>query len=323
MSKPPEEVPVRDLLEKQSLKLELLVGEDGLSRLVETPALQKPGLALAGHLESMHPERVQIMGYSEISYLQSLPEDAAGHRVDDLCATGIPCVVLTRSLEAPPYLSAACEASGVPLLRSSLSSEALIGEFSNHLSARLNPSTTVHGVLVDVFGVGILLLGKSGIGKSETALDLVMHGHRLVADDIVEIRRRGYHALYGIGPEIIRHHMEIRGLGILNIKDLFGVSAVRSTKKIELVVELVDWDPHEEYDRLGVDEPTHSILDVEVHKIKLPVRPGRNMTTIIQVAARNQLLKLQGHHSAREFQERLIGAIAESRAAEAVDADVE
>jgi len=323
MSNDPEELPVRDLLEKQSLKLELLVGEGGLSRQVVTPNLQKPGLALAGHLESLHADRVQVMGYSEISYLKSLPEDAGEERVAELCHTGVPCIVLTRSLEAPTYLSAACEDNDVPLLRSSLSSEALIDELSNHLASRLNPSTTVHGVLVDVFGVGILLLGKSGIGKSETALDLVMHGHRLVADDIVEIRRRGYHVLYGIGPEIIRHHMEIRGLGILNIKDLFGVSSVRATKKIELVVELVDWDPREEYDRLGVDEQTHTILDVEVHKIKLPVRPGRNMTTIIQVAARNQLLKLQGHHSAKEFQERLIGAIAESRAAEPVESDVE
>ena len=322
MPKPPEEVPVRALLEKQSLRLELLVGEAGLSTLIETPIIQKPGLALAGHLESLHADRVQVMGYSEISYLRSLSEEAAGERVTDLCATTIPCVVLTRTAEAPPYLAEACQRSDVPLLSSTLSSEALIDELSNHLASRLNPSTTVHGVLVDVFGVGILLHGKSGIGKSETALDLVMHGHRLVADDIVEIRRRGYHALYGIGPKIIRHHMEIRGLGILNIKDLFGVSSIRSIKKIELVVELVDWDPQEEYDRLGVDELTHTILEVEVHKIKLPVRPGRNMTTIIQVAARNQLLKLQGHHSAREFQERLIGAIAESRT-ETVEIDVE
>ncbi len=246
MTKAPEEVPVRDLLEKQSLRLELVVGEDGLSTLIETPNLQKPGLALAGHLESLHARRVQVLGYSEISYLRSLSDEAAQKRVADLCATSIPCVVLTSTADAPPYLAETCEQSGVPLLRSSLNGEALIDELSNHLSSRLNPTTTVHGVLVDVFGVGILLLGKSGIGKSETALDLVMHGHRLVADDIVEIRRRGYHALYGIGPKIIRHHMEIRGLGILNIKDLFGVSSIRSIKKIELVVELVDWDPQEE-----------------------------------------------------------------------------
>ena len=323
MSNAPQEVPVRDLLDKQGLRLELLVGEEGLSRTIRVPDLQKPGLALAGHLESLHPERVQVLGYSETSYLESLPEESAIRRLKDLGDTGIPCVVLTRNLEAPPQLLAICSEKGLPLLRSSLSSTVLIEELSNHLSSRLNPSTTVHGVLVDVFGVGILLLGKSGIGKSEAALDLVMHGHRLVADDIVEIRRRGYHSLYGIGPEIIRHHMEIRGLGILNIKDLFGVAAVRDTKKIELVVELVDWDPEEEYDRLGVDEPTHTILEVEVHKIKLPVRPGRNMTTIIQVAARNQLLKLQGHHSAREFQERLIAAISESRAPGPVEIDVE
>jgi HPr kinase/phosphorylase len=178
-------------------------------------------------------------------------------------------------------------------------------------------------VLVDVFGIGLLLLGKSGIGKSELALDLVMRGHRLVADDIVEIRRGSKQSIYGAGPEIIKHHMEIRGLGILNIKDLFGIAAVRDTKKVELVVELVEWVEEEEYDRLGVEEQTYSVLGEEIALVRLPVRPGRNMTSIVEVAARNQLLKVRGHHSAREFQDRLVRAITESGTVPLPGGDVE
>jgi HPr kinase/phosphorylase len=183
------------------------------------------------------------------------------------------------------------------------------------------PETSIHGVLVDILGIGILLLGPSGIGKSEIALDLVVRGHRLVADDIVHIRKKaGF--VFGSGSGIIRHHMEIRGLGIINIKDLFGVAAVRETKKLELVVELVEWNADEEYDRLGLDERRYSVLDVAVPVVRLPVRPGRSLSTIIEVAARNQLLKLQGHHSAREFQERLNRAIAEARPQAGFDVDV-
>jgi HPr kinase/phosphorylase len=175
---------------------------------------------------------------------------------------------------------------------------------------------------MDVFGVGILLLGKSGIGKSEIALDLVMRGHRLVADDIVDVtRRKG--AVYGAGNPVIKHHMEIRGLGIINIKDLFGVSAVREQKKIELVIELQEWDPHQEYDRLGVEDKHLQIVGVDIPLSVVPVRPGRNMATIIEVAARNQLLKLQGHHSAREFAERLNRAIAQGAMRRTLGEEVE
>ena len=177
-------------------------------------------------------------------------------------------------------------------------------------------------MLIDVLGVGVLILGKSGIGKSECALDLVLRGHRLVADDIVDVKRKG-DSVIGAGSAIIRHHMEIRGLGIINIKDLFGVAAVRDHKKIEVVVELMEWDPAVEYDRLGVDERKFTVLDVEVPMLVVPVRPGRNMTTIIEVAARNQLLKLQGHHSALEFQEKLNRAIAEGETRQAVGGEVE
>ena len=201
----------------------------------------------------------------------------------------------------------------MPLLVSALVSAEFIGRVTHYLQEKLSPSTSLHGVLLDVLGIGVLLLGKSGIGKSEAALDLVVRGHRLVADDIVNIRRLGPNLVYGSGSGIIRHHMEIRGLGIINIQDLFGISAVRDVKKIELVIELSDWDQDAEYDRLGVDEEVYTVLGEELPLLHIPVRPGRNVSTIIEVAARNQLLKQMGHHSAREFQDRLNQAIAEAR----------
>ncbi|HET6436449.1 MAG TPA: HPr(Ser) kinase/phosphatase, partial [Anaeromyxobacter sp.] len=213
--------------------------------------------------------------------------------------------------------------AGVPLLRTTHLSSTFIEAVQTCLEDVLTAQTSMHGVLLDVFGVGILLLGKSGIGKSEIALDLVMRGHRLVADDIVDVRRRTPDSVVGAGSEIIKHHMEIRGLGIINIKDLFGVAAIRDRKKIEIVLELVEWDPGVEYDRLGVEDRKFRILDVEIPMLIVPVRPGRNMTTIVEVAARNHLLKLQGHHSAREFQDRLNRAIAVAPGGRMGELDVE
>ncbi len=314
---------VRGLLEAPVLRLRLLTGEQGLDREIRVSEVQKPGLALAGHLESLHTERIQVLGFSEVSYLEGLAPEMALRRVEELCALPIPCVLVSRGLRVPDSLVQTCGAQGVPLLRTTLSSAQLLEELRVVVSATLDPYTTLHGVLVDVFGVGILLLGKSGIGKSETALELVMHGHRLVADDIVEIRRRTPHAVYGSGPELIKHHIEVRGLGIINIKDLFGVAAVRDNKKIEQVVQLEEWSREAEYDRLGVEGQTQQILGVEVPLVRLPVRPGRNISTIIEVAARIRLMKFQGHNSAKDFQERLIKAIASPRPARPQYGDVE
>jgi HPr kinase/phosphorylase len=315
-------LPVSALLQVPGLRLRCHAGQLGLSRLVETSELQKPGLALAGHLESLHPGRVQVLGYSEMSYLRTLSEEISGARLRALCEQHPPCVLVTRGQVIPDRLVDICNELGVPLLHTPLPSAELFDLLRAHLQSYVSPSTSLHGVLVDVFGIGILLLGKSGIGKSELALDLVMRGHRLVADDIVELHRERY-SVYGAGPDIIKHHMEIRGLGILNIKDLFGIAAVRDKKKVELVVELVEWNEQEEYDRLGVDEQSYRVLDVEIALVRLPVRPGRNMTSIIEVAARNLLLKVRGHHSAREFQDRLVRAIAESRPGGIQGTDVE
>jgi HPr kinase/phosphorylase len=306
---------VESLLETKDagLALELVSGRAGLHRRITGPRIQKPGLALTGYTAYVHPERLQVLGMTEISYLSSLTPELRQSGIEKLCALEVSGVVITRGLAVPQELIATAEKHSVPVFQTTLMSSVFINRVTKWLEERLSPTTSVHGVLIDVLGVGILLLGKSGIGKSEAALDLVLRGHRLVADDIVEIRKRPPDMIYGSGSEIIKHHMEIRGLGIINIKDLFGISAVRDAKKIELVVELVEWNEEEEYDRLGVEEHKHTILDVAVPMLRVPIRPGRNITSIIEVAARNLLLKFQGKHSALEFQERLNRALIEAR----------
>src|ERR671937_2290598 len=308
---------------KFDLRLSLVAGKKGLSRKISSSRIQKPGLVLAGFTEYLHKERLQVFGNTEMSYLATLGKERAREVLRAFFATEIACLVVTKGLPIPPELAAAAEEAGVPVLQTSHLSSTFIESVQNYLEDILTAQTSLHGVLMDVFGVGILLLGKSGIGKSEIALDLVMRGHRLVADDIVDVTRRKQGTVYGAGNPIIKHHMEIRGLGIINIKDLFGIAAVRDRKKIELVIELVEWDPAREYDRLGVDEAKFKIVDVEIPLAMVPVRPGRNLTTIIEVAARNHLLKLQGHHSAREFAERLNRAIAEGRMRATVGEEVE
>ncbi len=235
----------------------------------------------------------------------------------------ISCLVVTKNLPVPDMLLREANDAQVALLRSSHLSSAFIDNVEQFLQEALTASTSVHGVLIDVIGVGILILGKSGIGKSELALDLVTRGHRLVADDIVDLKRKAGGSVYGSGSEIIQHHMEVRGIGIINIKDLFGVSAVRDRKKVETVIELVEWDDHADYDRLGIDERTFSVLDVQVPLLVIPVRPGRNLGTIVEVAARNHLLKLQGHHSALEFQEKLSKQIAQATMTRGIGDEVE
>ncbi|MEW5855285.1 MAG: HPr(Ser) kinase/phosphatase [Myxococcota bacterium] len=305
------------------LGLTLLAGQGGLSRVIDHDKIQRPALAFTGYTDFIHSRRVQVLGNSELSYLRQLPDEQREKAVRHVVSKQIACIVITKGLAVPDELMRACEDTSTPLLQTRLMSSILISKMQAFLGEKLAPQTALHGVLVDVFGIGVLILGKSGIGKSECALDLIMRNHRLVADDVVDIKRKGPDVVFGSGSEIIKHHMEIRGLGILNIKDLFGVASVRDRKRIELVVELVEWNDKEEYDRLGIDERRYNILDVEIPLLTIPVRPGRNMTSIIEVAARNQLLKLQGHHSAWQFQERLTEAMAMSAPRRSVGDDVE
>ncbi|HWV38035.1 MAG TPA: HPr(Ser) kinase/phosphatase [Vulgatibacter sp.] len=305
------------------LKLELLAGGAGLGRVITHERVQKHGLVLAGFFEHIHPERIEVFGHTEMDYFGTLSPERQVEIAEGFFSQKVACLVVTKGLPVPRCMVEAAERHGCPLMATPLLSSDFIVRVQDVLAEAINPRTSVHGVLLDVYGVGILLLGKSGIGKSECALDLVMRGHRLVADDIVEIKRKKFDSVYGSGASIIEHHMEIRGLGIINIEDLFGIAAVRDRKKIEMVVELVEWDPAMEYDRLGVEVRTHSILEVEIPKITVPVRPGRAMATIIEVAARNQLLKFQGYHSARTFQEQLNREIAQVRPRRGLGDEVE
>jgi len=305
---------IQDILgEKEAgLDLELLAGEGGLSRCVHMPRIQKPGLALAGYTTNLHPDRIQVLGSTELSYLNQLPEEVARENLAKLCSLGISCFIITKGQTPPEMLVDATAAESIPLLRTHHQSSTFISLITQFLEERLLPSTTVHGVLVDVLGVGVLLIGGSGIGKSECALDLVLRGHRLVADDVVKVRMKLPAVLFGEGMDLLHYHMEIRGLGIINIKHLFGVAAIRERKKIDLAIELVLWEDEKEYDRLGLEEEKYSVLGLEIPLLRIPVRPGRNITSIVEVAARNQLLKEMGYHSALEFQDRLEKRMAET-----------
>jgi len=288
-----------------NLKLTLRAGNAGLGKKILIPCIQKPGLALAGDTKALYSGRIQVLGRQEINFFNSQSKDKRKEVCSSISKIDVTCFMLTGNDEPPKEIISLCEKSKIPLFISGLTTSTLINRVSRYLEDALMASTTIHGVLMDVFGIGVLIAGKSGIGKSELALDLVLRGHRLVADDIVNIKKRPPSTLYGTGSEIIKYHMEIRGLGIINIRDLFGISAVRDHKIIELVAELNDWDPSAEYDRLGLEDKKFPLLDVRLPLVQIPVRPGRNLAAIIEVASRNHLLKLQGHHSAREFQDKL------------------
>ncbi len=310
-------ISVGELLDRSELRGKAVSGAAGLTRTITVPRIQKPGLALTGWPEQLHPNRVLVIGGTEIDYLQD-HEPARTIGIATVLASDPACVVVCRGLEPPVELRDACEDRGVPLIVSELVTADFIHAVTSWMGDRLAPSTELHGVLIDVIGVGVLVIGKSGIGKSETALDLVVRGHRLVADDVIRITRGGDN-VFGRAAGVLGHHMEIRGLGIINIKDLFGIAAVRKRKRIELVIELDDWDAGEEYDRLGFEDRVHDILGVGVAANRIPVRPGRNLSTLIEVAARNQLLKQQGIHSARAFRDRLHEEMGGGREMDAVE----
>lgn len=298
---------VRELLTDQAaegLGLELLGGGDGLDNLINRPRIQKPGLALAGYLEYIHPGRVQILGKSEIQFLAERAPAERSRIAAMVCRHGVSCFVITENLEPADELMAAAGESSVPLFRTELPTSQVIDGLTGFLQDRLAPRAVLHGVLVDVYGLGVFIIGESGIGKSECALDLVVRGHRLVSDDVAEMKRLGPR-IVGTGPELTRHHMELRGLGIVNVKDLFGVASVRITKDVEFVIRLDHWADGKKYERLGLDDREYDILGVRLPFVEMPVGPGRNLSVLIEVAARNHLLKLKGYHPARELARKL------------------
>ena len=308
---------VQDLEQNREsyLGLSLVAGRKGLKKRITHSQVQKMGLALTGFTRFINPDRLQIVGNTEMTYFRSLSPEQQEEVIHQICSLDISCLVITRNLEIPELLLHEADRRGIPLFRTHLRSFDFIERITKFLEEKLAPTSTTHGVLLDVFGVGVLILGKSGIGKSECALDLILRGHRLVADDMVHIQKQSPSSLIGRGFDVIQHHMEIRGLGIINIRSLFGVEAIREQKKIELVIELMEWDTQQEYDRLGFENEKYAILDVELPMLRIPVTPARNLTTIIEVAARNHLLKVMGHDSALEFEKKLLQKIGEKEEA--------
>jgi HPr kinase/phosphorylase len=287
------------------LPIELLSGTDGLDRSISSPHIQKTGLALAGFHEYLQPARILVFGESEVRYLESLTAETRMNVLAAAFSHDIPCVLVTGGWNPPAEILAASERYHVPLLRTAVATPAAIAKITALLDDTLAVREMVHGVLIDILGLGVLIVGDSGIGKSECALDLVVRGHRLVADDTVEVRRRGETVAIGTCPELTRHHMEVRGLGVINIRDLFGVASTRVSKRVELVVQLERWDPEREYDRLGLDENFYDLLGLRIPLIRMPVAPGRSLAILVEVAARNQLLKTRGLHAARDLVTRL------------------
>lgn len=293
--------------------LRLVTPEADLERTIDRPRIQKSGLALAGHPFGIDPRRIQILGETEMTYLDGLDPQARARAVDGFFALGLSCVVVTRDVSPSAELLEAARATRTALVVSPSRSSTTITTLHDYLDDRLAPTTTVHGGLVDVFGLGVLLLGKSGIGKSEAALDLVARGHRLVADDVVRLSLRPRREIVGSPVGMLRHHLEVRGLGILNVRELFGVVAVADNKRVNLVVELVEWSDDEPYDRLGIDEKQHVLLGEQRPLVTIPVRPGRDMAVIVEIAARNELLKQTGHSSAERFAAELDRQLAKGR----------
>ncbi|WP_053360560.1 HPr(Ser) kinase/phosphatase [Bacillus sp. FJAT-27251] len=296
-----------DLINK--FDLELISGEEGVNRPITTSDISRPALEMAGYFEYYPAERVQLLGKTELSFMERLSDKDRKERLERLCTDLTPCIIVTRDMEVPPELIEAAERESVPLIKSARKTTRLSSHLTNYLESKLAPTTAVHGVLVDIYGVGVLITGKSGVGKSETALELVKRGHRLVADDCVEIRQEDQDTLVGTSPELIEHLLEIRGLGIINVMTLFGAGAVRTHKRISLIIDLEIWDQKKQYDRLGLEEEKMKIIDTDVTRLTVPVRPGRNLAVIIEVAAMNFRLKRMGVNAAEQFSNRLADVI--------------
>ncbi len=306
-------IKLRDLLGRRGnpLELESLTGEIGLDRPIAASDIASPGLVLAGYTERFVPDRLQVLGETEVSYLVSLNDDTRRASIVAYLAFDVPAIFITKGQSPPEPLLSAARERGTPVLRTQLKTAEFYRRVKPILEAAFAPRTTLHGSLSDVYGVGLLFTGRSGIGKSECVLDLVERGHRLVADDVVVVTRRGNDVLIGQGHDLAAHHMEIRGVGLIDIPALFGIRAVRQQKRIEVVVHLEDWNNDAE--RTGLTRTEISILDVKVPKVSVPLNPGKNLTVISEVVAMNHLLRMSGVDSATAFNDRLIRKMKEQR----------
>lgn len=307
----PRSIEVRDLIEHPEVApmVELIAGERELDRAITHPRIQKSGLVLVGHTRGIVPTRVQILGETEMTFLEAMDPATRRERMNGLFALRLSLVIVTRGVEPPVELVEAARETHTPLVIARHRSSHTINVLHSVLDRLLAPEDTLHGVLVEVHGIGTLLLGPSGIGKSECALFLVQRGHRLVADDRVTLTLLPNQQVVGRPAPLLRHHLEVRGIGILNIRDLFGATVVRDSSPVDLVIELVPWEDDRDYERLGLDDMVYDFLGVQLPMLRIPVRPGRDMAVIIEVAARNQLLKRAGHHAARKFARNLAEAL--------------
>jgi HPr kinase/phosphorylase len=290
---------------KDFFELSLLTNEDGLKKKITDEQIHRPGLALAGFTDRFAYQRMQILGETELTYLKSLDSERRKELIEKMLGFDLPCIIVAKNIMPPGELLDLANQKKIAVFQSRLSTAELTNRLSAYLSNVFAPSITLHGTLVDVYGVGLLYTGKSGIGKSECALDLVERGHRLVADDIIKVIKKAPEVIVGTGSEFLGHHMEVRGIGIIDMEKLFGIRAIRLQKRIEVEVRLVWWEDEEEYERLGVEDKITTILGVEIPMIILPVSPGKNITVISEVIAMNHMLKVYGEHPARAFARRL------------------
>ena len=279
----------------------VVAGKEGIQREVTTSSLSRAGLVLAGYVNYYPSDRIQILGKTELSFLEQLPKGTRVERFMSMCHEDTPGIIFSRDLPIPSEFIEIGDRLKVPLLSTKGITTRVASRLTNYLESKFAPFIAMHGVLVDVYGMGVLITGNSGVGKSETALELVKRGHRLVADDSVEIYQEDEETLIGYSPDIIKHLLEIRGLGIINVMTLFGAGSVRSNKRIDLIVNLEIWNQEKNYDRLGLDEETEKIMEIEIPRVVVPVRPGRNLAIIIEVAAMNYRMKRLGVNAAQIF----------------------
>jgi len=303
MQKDPGRVSIAELLEDQgkALQMKLLAGEAGLERVIDHPRVEKPSLAFAGYIERLNDYRLQVVGKSELGYLAQRPEQERKKAVDAVFDLHLAAVVVTHDMQVPEILLEAAKRTDTPLISTQLRSQTFMTLMMLYLSRRLAPRTYQHGVYLDVFGLGVLITGASGLGKSEIALELISRGHRLIADDMVELSRVGTDVLVGRSPESLKYHMEIRGIGILNIRDLYGAAAITDTKRVGLIIEVMPWDEVSEQIRLLGEDESIILHEVRLPKSILPIRPGRSLAVLVEVATRNQLLKQRGIESGKNF----------------------
>jgi HPr kinase/phosphorylase len=293
-------------LSAKMLDLKVIAGEKGLENEITTGELNRPGLALAGFFDVFTYERIQILGNTELSFLNSLEAGERRQRLERVCSYRIPCIIVTSTISIPPELIEVAGRNEIPVLKTSLHTTPFVGLMISLLEQEFLPSITIHGVLMDVFGMGVVIVGESGVGKSECALELIHRGHRLVADDVVILQRHSKTTIVGRSSPLTKHFMEVRGLGIINIESLFGAGAVSDEKIIDLIVHLENWESGKEYERLGIEDRHCTIFDVQVAEYVIPVEPGRNLSVLIEVAAMNQRLKNTGFNPARSLDEQLI-----------------